>query len=113
MQSLRAGRQNHQSFRPVLLCLLTPFLLPALTQVLNDTYRSLSSAATAGIKPIAALSLHAPPDIFDINVTPDKRKVFMQVGEQSAWDSWVRAVKCGTAFSALPKCEREHAFCVQ
>ncbi|KAG1669863.1 hypothetical protein FOA52_012451 [Chlamydomonas sp. UWO 241] len=55
-----------------------PVDLPKAVKMLNDTYRSLGSHVGAGMRPVAALSVRAPPDMFDVNVTPDKRRVFMQ-----------------------------------
>jgi len=40
-------------------------------------YRSLYSSMV-GLRPMAFLSFELPPGTFDINVTPDKRSVFMQ-----------------------------------
>eukprot|EP00887_Chlorella_sp_A99_P005158 scaffold40.g5158.t1 len=51
-----------------------PVDLPKAAKVLNETYRSLSSPAAATSKPMAVLDFRLPPDSFDVNVTPDKRK---------------------------------------
>ncbi|KAL6758920.1 histidine kinase-like ATPase [Haematococcus lacustris] len=59
-----------------------PVDLPKAAKVLNDTYRSLTSAANAGVKPVAILDIHMPPNTYDVNVTPDKRKVFMEAEAQ-------------------------------
>ncbi len=47
--------------------------------MLNDTFRSLSSSASAAasLRPMALLSLTVGPRAVDVNVTPDKRKVFL------------------------------------
>ncbi|GAX74397.1 hypothetical protein CEUSTIGMA_g1845.t1 [Chlamydomonas eustigma] len=56
-----------------------PVDLPKVVKILNDVFKSLGSALGAGsVKPFAALSILMPRDMCDVNVTPDKRKVFMQ-----------------------------------
>ncbi|KAK9825372.1 hypothetical protein WJX81_005933 [Elliptochloris bilobata] len=54
-----------------------PIDLPKGSRVVTDTYRSLSSAATAHCRPVAILDLQLPRHSYDINVTPDKRKTFL------------------------------------
>ncbi|PRW39172.1 mismatch repair endonuclease PMS2 [Chlorella sorokiniana] len=54
-----------------------PVDLPKATKALNECYRSLSSPAAAASKPMAVVDFRLPPDTFDVNVTPDKRKVFL------------------------------------
>ncbi|PSC67581.1 DNA mismatch repair PMS1 isoform X3 [Micractinium conductrix] len=54
-----------------------PVDLPKAVKALNDTYRSLSSPAAAACKPIAVVDFRLPTDAYDVNVTPDKRKVFL------------------------------------
>eukprot|EP00798_Chlamydomonas_sp_ICE-L_P008061 gene8061-1297_t len=59
-----------------------PVDLPKATKTLNDVYRSLGSAATSGVRPMVVLNLEIPTTTYDINVTPDKRKVFMEAEGQ-------------------------------
>lgn len=72
----------HLSPRPVrttlFLALCANHLNPP-PRVLNDTFRSLSSSASAAAsqRPMALLSLTVGPRAVDVNVTPDKRKVFL------------------------------------
>jgi len=56
-----------------------PVELPKLSKTLNETYRSLSSSAVsaAGSRPTAIIDVQLPTDAYDVNVTPDKRKVFL------------------------------------
>ncbi|KAK9808938.1 hypothetical protein WJX72_006664 [[Myrmecia] bisecta] len=54
-----------------------PVDLPKVGKLLNELYRSLSTSAASASKPIAILNFVMPPDSFDVNVTPDKRKVFL------------------------------------
>ncbi|KAL4438704.1 hypothetical protein ABPG77_006308 [Micractinium sp. CCAP 211/92] len=54
-----------------------PIDLPRATKALNETYRSLSSPAAASSKPMAVVDFRLPTDSYDVNVTPDKRKVFL------------------------------------
>ncbi|KAI3431618.1 hypothetical protein D9Q98_004667 [Chlorella vulgaris] len=73
-----------------------PVDLPKAAKVLNDTYRSLGSPATAASKPMAVVDFRLPTDSYDVNVTPDKRKVFLhaeqrimaafQQGLQALWE---------------------------
>ncbi|KAI7836307.1 hypothetical protein COHA_009815 [Chlorella ohadii] len=54
-----------------------PVDLPKATKALNECYRALSSPAAAASKPMAVVDFRLPPDTYDVNVTPDKRKVFL------------------------------------
>ena len=54
-----------------------PVDLPKAVKVLNETFRTLSSPAAAASRPMAVLDFQLPRDAYDINVTPDKRKVFL------------------------------------
>ncbi|KAK9789027.1 hypothetical protein WJX73_005134 [Symbiochloris irregularis] len=54
-----------------------PVDLPQVTKVLNETFRSLSSASAAAARPTAVLDLQLPRHSYDINLTPDKRKVLL------------------------------------
>ncbi len=55
---------------------VSPQTIPSRVHVLLR-HRSLYSALVA-TKPLAFLDFHLPPGAYDINVTPDKRKVFVQ-----------------------------------
>eukprot|EP01133_Synstelium_polycarpum_P002263 gene2263-2565_t len=52
-----------------------PIDLGALTKIVNALY---STHAKKGTYPALILVITAPPDSYDVNVTPDKRKVFLQ-----------------------------------
>lgn len=55
-----------------------PVDLPKAARVLNDTFKSLASPAVASTsRPMAVLACRLSADAVDVNVTPDKRKVFM------------------------------------
>lgn len=55
-----------------------PVDLPKISKLLNETFRNLSSAAVAGTaRPMAFLNIELPSNAYDVNVTPDKRKVFL------------------------------------
>lgn len=54
-----------------------PVDLPKASKVINEVFKSLSSSAVAASRPMAVLDFHLPRDAYDINVTPDKRKVFL------------------------------------
>ncbi|KXZ41811.1 hypothetical protein GPECTOR_276g725 [Gonium pectorale] len=55
-----------------------PVDLPKAARVLNDSFKSLSSPAHAGShRPMGLLSVSLPSEEVDVNVTPDKRRVFM------------------------------------
>eukprot|EP00892_Ulva_mutabilis_P000642 jgi/Ulvmu1/10579/UM065_0033.1 len=55
-----------------------PVDLPKAVRILNDTYRSLSSPATAGCKAVCAINIQAASELVDVNVTPDKRSIMIQ-----------------------------------
>merc|ERR1711965_1065823 len=61
-----------------------PVDLPKATRVLNEAYRGLSSVGGTQAQhfPIAVLDISLPEGTFDVNVTPDKRTVF--VGSEKA-----------------------------
>lgn len=56
-----------------------PVDLPKIAKALNEGYRSLSSSAgtAAHAKPMAILNFIMPTDAYDVNITPDKRKIFL------------------------------------
>ena len=54
-----------------------PVDFPAASRALNEAYRSLASPATAACRPSALLDFHLPREAADVNVTPDKRRVFL------------------------------------
>ncbi|KAH7624931.1 hypothetical protein Ndes2526B_g00302 [Nannochloris sp. 'desiccata'] len=54
-----------------------PIDMPKAVKVLNESFRSLSSPAAAASRPMAILDFQLPRDSYDVNVTPDKRKVFL------------------------------------
>lgn len=49
-----------------------------LVQQWNMIYRSLSSPALAGYKALFAINITVDSSMIDVNVTPDKRTVFVQ-----------------------------------
>eukprot|EP00300_Choanocystis_sp_HF-7_P004889 c13763_g1_i2.p1 GENE.c13763_g1_i2~~c13763_g1_i2.p1 ORF type:complete len:547 (+),score=92.21 c13763_g1_i2:390-2030(+) len=53
-----------------------PVDLPKLTREINAVYRSFFSN-TSSHMPVLFLNVKVPTDAFDVNVTPDKRKVFL------------------------------------
>jgi DNA mismatch repair protein PMS2 len=54
-----------------------PIDMPKAVKVLNESFRALSSPAAAASRPMAVLDFRLPRDAYDVNVTPDKRKVFL------------------------------------
>ena len=54
-----------------------PVDLPKAGKVLNETYRTLSSAAITASRPMAVIDFQVARDAYDVNVTPDKRKIFL------------------------------------
>lgn len=54
-----------------------PVELPRAVRLLNDTYKALYSSLVSS-KPLAFLHFELPAGSFDVNVTPDKRTVFVQ-----------------------------------
>ncbi|DBA95699.1 hypothetical protein WJX82_003265 [Trebouxia sp. C0006] len=54
-----------------------PVDLPKVIKVVNEAFRSLASAAAAANRPCLVLDIQTPKDSYDVNVTPDKRKVFL------------------------------------
>ena len=51
-----------------------PVDLPAWSKTINDVFSTYNSAHPY---PVLFLNIHMPPDEFDVNVTPDKRKCFI------------------------------------
>ncbi|MEW5316024.1 MAG: hypothetical protein WDW38_007416 [Sanguina aurantia] len=68
-----------------------PVDLPKAAKLLNDTYRSLSSAMNNTVKPAAVLDFGLARDGVDVNVTPDKRQVFI-AGEAEALAEFEKAL---------------------
>jgi DNA mismatch repair protein PMS2 len=54
-----------------------PVDLPKVSKLLNETFRGLSSSAVGASRPMAFLNIELPSDAYDVNVTPDKRKIFL------------------------------------
>ncbi|DBA85494.1 TPA: hypothetical protein ACH3X2_000440 [Trebouxia sp. C0005] len=54
-----------------------PVDLPKVIKVVNEAFRSLASAAAAANRPCLVLDIQTARDSYDVNVTPDKRKVFL------------------------------------
>lgn len=54
-----------------------PVEFPKAVKVLNEAFKSLSSPAAATSKAMAVLDFKLPRDAYDVNVTPDKRKVML------------------------------------
>ena len=54
-----------------------PVDMPKASKLLNECFRNLSSPAAAASRPMAILNFQLPRDAYDVNVTPDKRKVFL------------------------------------
>ena len=54
-----------------------PVDLPKFSKALNETYRAFCATTTANQCPFAVLDFRMPPDAYDVNVTPDKRKVLL------------------------------------
>eukprot|EP00803_Ostreobium_quekettii_P002809 evm.model.scf_3988EXC.1 EVM.evm.TU.scf_3988EXC.1 scf_3988EXC:5716-8547(+) len=55
-----------------------PVDLPKVVKVLNETFRSLTTVSRMFVRPMAVLDIQVPTELADVNVTPDKRKVFLQ-----------------------------------
>jgi DNA mismatch repair protein PMS2 len=71
-----------------------PVDMPRAAKALNEAFRALSSAGAgaAGAKPMAILDFRLPRDAYDVNVTPDKRKVFLHREAQA-----LEALRAGLA----------------
>ena len=54
-----------------------PVDLPRFSKTLNELYRSFCATTSANNCPTAVLDFQMPTDAYDVNVTPDKRKVFL------------------------------------
>jgi DNA mismatch repair protein PMS2 len=54
-----------------------PVDLPKVSKLLNETFRGLSSSAVGTSRPMAFLNIELPSNAYDVNVTPDKRKIFL------------------------------------
>ena len=54
-----------------------PVDLPRFSKALNELYRSFCATTAANQCPFAVLDFRMPPDAYDVNVTPDKRKVLL------------------------------------
>ena len=57
-----------------------PVDLPRFSKVVNELYRAFASTTHGGADnrcPFAVLDFRMPPDAYDVNVTPDKRKVLL------------------------------------
>lgn len=52
-------------------------LLPSLSRMINDTWKSLFPSAAGGKRPACVLALRVPPHMVDVNVSPDKREVIL------------------------------------
>lgn len=60
-----------------------PVDMPRAAKALNESFRALSSQAAAACRPMAVLDFQLPKDAYDVNVTPDKRKVFLHQEAQA------------------------------
>ena len=72
-----------------------PIDAPKAAKIVNEVFRSLSSSAVATSRPMAVLDFRVSRDALDVNVTPDKRKVFLhdektvlEVLQQGLADLW-------------------------
>jgi len=56
-----------------------PVDLPKFSKTMNELYRSFASTTSGAANqcPFAVLDFRMPPDAYDVNVTPDKRKVLL------------------------------------
>jgi len=54
-----------------------PVDMPKASMIINGVFKSLSSPAAAASKPMAVLDFRLPKNAYDLNVTPDKRKIFL------------------------------------
>jgi DNA mismatch repair ATPase MutL len=54
-----------------------PVDLPRFSKALNELYRAYCATTSANNCPTAVLDFQMPTDAYDVNVTPDKRKVFL------------------------------------
>jgi len=69
----RAGYGRRQSDRQYLFVNQRPVDFPKLSRLVNDAFRQ--ATAKSECFPFVLLNLKAPPDAYDVNVTPDKRTV--------------------------------------
>ncbi len=69
----RAGDGRRAGDRQYLYVNSRPVDFPKLSRLLNEAYRQ--ATARAECFPVAFVDVRAPPDSYDINVTPDKRTV--------------------------------------
>ncbi|KAH7316285.1 hypothetical protein KP509_21G086600 [Ceratopteris richardii] len=65
-----------------------PVELPKVSKMLNELYKSFNSLQF----PMAVLNFILPPATYDVNVTPDKRKVFLH-GENDLLQTFRRALE--------------------
>lgn len=74
----RAGYGRRQSDRQYLFVNQRPVDFPKLSRLVNDAFRQ--ATAKSECFPFVLLNLKAPPDAYDVNVTPDKRTVWGTAG---------------------------------
>lgn len=74
-------------------------ILPSLSRMINDTWKSLFPSAAGGKRPACVLALHVPPQMVDVNVSPDKREVILthedvirEALERTLIDLWTKQV---------------------
>lgn len=54
-----------------------PIDYPKLAKIINQVYRSFDPTGSGNQYPVLVLNLQIPPEMVDVNVTPDKRTVFV------------------------------------
>ena len=75
-----------------------PVDLPRFSKTLNELYRSFCATTSANNCPTAVLDFQMPTDAYDVNVTPDKRKVFLHDE-----DAVLRAARAAVVASLSPR----------
>lgn len=74
-------------------------ILPSLSRMINDTWKSMFPSAAGGKRPACVLALRVPPQMVDVNISPDKREVILthedvirEALERTLIDLWTKQV---------------------
>jgi DNA mismatch repair ATPase MutL len=74
-------------------------ILPSFSRMINDTWKGMFPSAAGGKRPACVLALRVPPQMVDVNVSPDKREVILtnedvirEALERTLIDLWTKQV---------------------
>jgi DNA mismatch repair ATPase MutL len=74
-------------------------ILPSFSRMINDTWKAMFPSAAGGKRPACVLALRVPPQMVDVNVSPDKREVILtnedvirEALERTLIDLWTKQV---------------------